>query len=376
MKQIYLDFNASTPIESEVRNAIEPYWHGFGGNPSSQHWAGTPLKFALSQAREQVAELLGSSPEEIVFTSGGSESNNHAIKGVFFAQQQKGKHIITTDIEHPAVINPCAYLRRFGAEITYLPVDPTGRLDPEDVRRALRKDTILISIMHSNNEIGTIQPIEAVSQIAHENNIALHSDASQSVGKIPVNVARLGVDLLSIAGHKFYAPKGVGALFVRKGLIIDPLIHGAGHENGRRAGTENVSLCVGLGIAAKIAIDLSIVDKTKELRDILWSLLKDEFGEKVVRHGHSDFCLPNTLNVSFIGHSGNKILTQIPCLAASTGSACHSGQETSSPVLKAMGVSEEVALGAIRFSLGRTTTEDEIHEVVGFLKKVVNQASN
>ncbi|MGE3758578.1 MAG: cysteine desulfurase family protein [Pseudobdellovibrionaceae bacterium] len=369
MKQIYLDFNASTPVAPEVRSAMEPYWNGFVGNPSSQHWAGVPYKEALNKARRQIANLLGCSEDEVVFTSGGSESNNHAIKGTFFGQQQKGKHIITTAIEHPAVVNPCEYLRSFGADITYIPVDSLGRINPDDVQKAIRKDTVLITVMHSNNEVGTIQPIEEVSRIAKEHGVAFHSDAAQSVGKVPVKVNSLGVDLLTIAGHKFYGPKGVGALFIRKGTKIDPLIHGAGHEGGRRAGTENVPLCVGLGVASELA-ETSLVssqEKLRTLRDRLWTSLKEIFAEKVFRNGHLDHCLPNTLSISFAGLNGNNLLSQIPSIAVSTGSACHSGQEKLSSVLVAMGIPEHIGIGTIRFSLGRTTTEDEIREVVSRL---------
>lgn len=375
MRQIYLDFNASAPVSGEVRNAMEPYWDGYVGNPSSQHWAGTPFKDALNLARAKVAGMLGCSTDEVIFTSGGSESNNHSIKGIFFAQQSKGRHIIISSIEHPSVINPCEYLKRFGAEVTCVPVDSTGRIDPYDVKDAIRKDTVLISIMHSNNEVGTVQPIAEISNIARSYGATFHSDAAQSIGKIPTKVNELGVDLLSIAGHKFYAPKGIGALYIRRGTSIDPLIHGAGHESGRRAGTENIPLCVGLGVASEEAENLIVgpsSEKIKVLRDELWSLLKDRFSDKIVRNGHPVFSLPNTLNVCFVGQSGNQILAKMPSVAASTGSACHSGHDTLSPVLKAMGVPSDVGLGAIRFSLGRTTTDEEIRELVTLLARVVN----
>ena len=246
---IYLDYNASTPIDPAVAAAMRPFLDEAFGNPSSGHWASTPAKAALENARGQVAALLGCGPDEIVFTSGGSEANNLAIKGTFFALRHKGDHIITTAVEHPAVLDPCRFLERLGATVTYLPVDGTGRVDPDDVRRAITPRTILISVMHANNEVGTIQPIEEIGTIAREHGIRFHTDAAQSVGKIATEVDALGVDLLTIVGHKLYAPKGVGALYVRRGVEFEPLIHGAGHEHGRRAGTESALLAVGLGAA-------------------------------------------------------------------------------------------------------------------------------
>ena len=246
-QRIYLDFNASTPISPEVAEAMTPFLSQHFGNPSSPHWAGEPAREAVDQARKQVADLLRCRPDEVVFTSGGSESNNHAIKGVFFALREKGNHIITTQIEHPAVINPCRFLEKLGAEVTYVPVDRYGRVDPDDIRKAVTPNTMMITVMHANNEVGTIQPIEEISKVAKDRGIVFHTDAAQSVGKIITEVNALGVDLLSIAGHKLYAPKGVGALFIRQGTTIEPLVHGAGHESGRRAGTENVLLIVGLG---------------------------------------------------------------------------------------------------------------------------------
>ena len=257
MVRFYLDYNASTPIDPAVAAAMRPFLEEDFGNPSSGHWASTSAKATLERARGQVSVLLGSAPEEIVFTSGGSEANNLAIKGSFFALRDKGDHIITTAVEHPAILAPCRFLERLGARVTYLPVDSTGRVDPEDVRRAITPHTILISVMHANNEVGTIQPIEEIGAIAREHGIRFHTDAAQSVGKIATRVDDLGVDLLTIAGHKLYAPKGIGALFVRGGIELEPLIHGAGHESGRRAGTESVLLASGLGAACELAQDLS-----------------------------------------------------------------------------------------------------------------------
>ena len=285
-QRIYLDFNASTPIAPEVAEAMKPFLSQHFGNPSSHHWAGDPAKEAVEHARRQVADLLQCPPNEIVFTSGGSESNNHAIKGVFFALREKGNHIITTQIEHPAVINPCRFLEKLGAEVTYVGVDQYGRVDPEDIEKAITRKTILITVMHANNEVGTIQPIEEISKIAKKHGILFHTDAAQSVGKIDTKVDDLGVDLLSVAGHKLYAPKGVGALYIREGTPIEPLIHGAGHESGRRAGTENVLLIVGLGKACEIAKRYLGDDRIRDLRDRFWKLLQDNFGEAVVLNGH------------------------------------------------------------------------------------------
>ena len=367
-QKIYLDFNASTPIAPEVAEAMKPFLSQHFGNPSSQHWAGIPAKEAVEQARQQVAELLQCSPDEIVFTSGGSESNNHAIKGVFFTLREKGNHIVTTQIEHPAVINPCRFLEKLGAEVTFVPVDRHGRVDPQDIQRAITPKTILITVMHANNEVGTIQPIEEISKIARERGIVFHTDAAQSVGKVVTKVDDLTVDLLSIAGHKVYAPKGIGALYIRKGTPIEPLIHGAGHESGRRAGTENVLLIVGLGKACEVAKRYLNDDRIFDLRNRFWKLLQDNFGEKVVLNGHPLHRLPNTLNVSFVGKAGGEILARLDGVAASTGAACHSGSVELSPVLKAMGITPEVGMGAIRFSLGRTTTIQELERVVGLLK--------
>lgn len=371
MQPIYLDYNASTPIDPAVAAAMQPFLADHYGNPSSGHWAATPAKAALEMARGQVAAILGSHNDEIVFTSGGSEANNLALKGVFFALRDKGDHIVTTQIEHPAIIEPCRFLERLAARVTHLPVDSTGRIDPDDLRRAITPRTILVSIMHANNEVGTIQPIEDCARIAHEHGILLHTDAAQSVGKIPTDVNELGVDLLSIAGHKVYAPKGVGALFVRRGVSLEPLIHGAGHESGRRAGTESALLAVGLGKACELARDLRQMERVRALRDQFWRMLQKQFEGLVVLNGHPVHRLPNTLNVAFVGRVGAEILARLDGVAASTGSACHAGRIELSPVLEAMGVTPDVGMGAIRFSLGRGTTSDEIGLVVGRLSSVL-----
>jgi len=370
-RQIYLDFNASTPIAPEVGEAMKPFLSQHFGNPSSLHWAGGPAKEAIEHARRQVAELLECSPSEIVFTSGGSESNNHAIKGVFFALKEKGTHIIATQIEHPAVINPCRFLERLGAEVTYVDVDHYGMVNPEEIGKAITSKTILISVMHANNEVGTIQSIEEISKIAKHHGILFHTDAAQSVGKIETKVDELGVDLLSVAGHKLYAPKGVGALYIREGTPIEPFIHGAGHESGRRAGTENILLIVGLGKACEIAKRYLDDPGILELRDRFWEMLQRNFGDEVVLNGHPARRLPNTLNVSFVGRVGSEILARLDGVAASTGAACHSGSVELSPVLKAMGIPPEIGMGAIRFSLGRTTTIEELKAVVKTLRKIL-----
>jgi cysteine desulfurase len=371
MKPIYLDYNASTPIDAAVAAAMRPYLADAYGNPSSGHWAATPAKAALDTARAQVAALLGCQSDEVVFTSGGSEANNLAIKGVFFALKDKGNHIVTSAIEHPAVVAPCRFLQGLGADVTSLPVDRYGLIDAEALRRAITPRTILVSIMHANNEVGTIQPIEELSRIARERGVLFHTDAAQSVGKVPTDVKRLGVDLLSVAGHKVYAPKGVGALFVRRGHRLEPLIHGAGHECGRRAGTESALLAVGLGTACEIARDLAPMENVRALRDRFWRALEMGFGDGIRLNGHPEKCLPNTLNVSFVGRSGSEVLAKLDGVAASTGSACHAGRVELSPVLEAMRIAPLIGMGAVRFSLGRATTAQEIDAVVDRLTRVL-----
>ena len=369
MPQIYLDFNASTPIAPEVAEALKPFltpeYLGYG-NPSSAHWAGEPARCAVEQARAEVAALIEASPEEVVFTSGGTEANNAALKGVFFKSvvQTDSPHIITTAIEHSAVLEPCRFLRTLGARVTVLPVDSAGLVDPEQVLHAITADTVLVSVMHANNEVGTVEPIAEISAITRDRGIPLHCDAAQSVGKIPTCVPELGVDLLSIAGHKLHAPKGVGALYVRSGLELEPFMHGAGHERGRRAGTESVWLAVGLGAACRLAKERPCADRVATLTTYFRNQLKLLFGSRAVFNGHADRCLPNTLNVSFPGHLGRDVLTALDGVAASTGSACHTGSPSMSPVLEAMGVDETVGLGAVRFSLGRQTERDEIDTVI------------
>ncbi len=368
---IYLDHNASTPIAPEVREAMLPYLEEGYGNPSSTHWAGAPAAEAVSGARAKLAEVLGCAPAEVVFTSGGTEANNTALKGVVEASGVARPHLVVSAVEHPAIVEPCRHLERHGAEVTYVPVDGTGLVDPDDVARAVRPETVLVSVMHANNEVGTIEPIAEISRVAREAGVLVHTDAAQSVGKVPTRVDDLGVDLLSVAAHKFYGPKGVGALYVRAGTRLESLMHGAGHESGRRAGTENVLLDVGLGAAAQLAGDLAWTRRVLALRDWVWARLHELYGHQVVLNGHPTERLPNTLNVSFVGGDGREILAAMPEVAASTGSACHSGGTEPSPVLAAMGVPRDVGAGAVRLSLGRSTTQGELERLLDRLIDVV-----
>ena len=367
---VYLDYNATTPVDPRVAEAMWPYLRELFGNPSSLHSYGVDAREAVETARAQVARLLGCKADEVVFTSGGSESNNTAIKGVVFRLRQKGYHIITTQIEHSAVISPCKFLEELGFFVTYLPVDRYGVVSVRDVEAAIRPTTILITIMHANNEVGTIQPIAAIGKLARARGILMHTDAAQSVGKIPTLVDELNVDLLTLAGHKFYAPKGVGALYVRHGLEIEPLIHGASHESGRRAGTENVPLVVALGKACELAaseLDSRWAHVVTQ-RDYLYDNLKKMFGSRLHMNGHPTERVPNTLNVSFEGYTGQELLQKIPEVAASTGSACHARSREMSHVLRAMGVPERVGCGAVRFSLGQWTTASDIDQLLELLQ--------
>ena len=360
---IYLDYNASTPIAPAVSAAMRPLLEAGFGNPSSGHWAGRPARDAVAEARPRIASLLGCDPDEIVLTSGGSEANNQVVKGAVFGAASP-THIVTTAVEHPAVLEPCRFVETLGARVTVVPVDRHGLVDPDDVRRAITPDTVLVSVMHANNEVGTIQPIAEIARIARERDVLCHTDAAQSAGKIPVRVRELGVDLLSLAGHKLYAPKGVGALFIRRGLTLPPLVHGGGHEDGRRAGTESALLAAGLGAACRLAETDPCEDHLRDLRDRLWNGLRARLGDRIVPNGHPTRRLPNTLNVGFTGRYGDDILARMPEIAASTGSACHTGGRTLSPVLAAMGVPPAVGHGAIRFSVGRGTTAEEIDAAV------------
>jgi cysteine desulfurase NifS len=370
LKPIYLDYNATTPIDPEVAEAMRPYLFEYFGNPSSSHWYGIQTKKAVDEARRQVADLLHCNPEEVVFTSGGSESNNYAIKGTAFANREKGNHIITSTIEHPAVLKVCKYLAEKGFQITYLPVDEFCLVKPRELQKSIRPQTILITIMHANNEVGTIQPIAEIAKIAKEHGIVFHTDAAQSVGKIPTRVDELEVDLLTIAGHKLYAPKGIGALYVRGGIRLEKLIHGADHEQDLRAGTENVLEIVGLGQACEIAKrDLEKnTHHMQKMRDLLYAGLRQQWGE-IRLNGHPEKRLPNTLSVCFKSIEANTLLAEIESVAASAGAACHSDSVRVSSVLEAMQVDLEYAMGTVRFSTGKMTTEEEVnHTVAVFVK--------
>jgi len=378
MKPVYLDYNATTPIDPRVADAMQPYLKMHFGNPSSSHLFGRETKPAVENARLQIASYLKCLPGEIVFTSGGTESNNYAIKGAAFANKDKGNHIITSQIEHPAVIEVCRYLESYGFKTTFLPVNNYGKVDPASVAGAITPDTILISIMHANNEVGTIQPIREISQIARKRDIIMHSDCAQSLGKIPVKADELGVDLLSIAGHKIYAPKGIGALYIRSGIKLEKLIHGAGQENNQRAGTENILEIAGLGKAFEL-IENEIKQDTgrlSDMRDYLENEIIKKFPSARV-NGDKLSRLPNTASIGFKGIEANRIVAALTdTVAVSAGAACHSDSVKLSAVLEAMHVPLEYAMGAIRFSVGRFTTREEIDRSVAEIEKVIHQIQN
>jgi cysteine desulfurase len=375
-KPIYLDYNATTPHDPEVIDAMRPFLEKEFGNPSSSHWYGTRPKKAVMEARRRVASLLNCEAEEIVFTSGGTESNNHAVKGVAMACREKGNHIITSQIEHPAILEVCAYLEKIGYEVTYLPVDEHGMVRVSDVSDAITSKTILITIMHANNEVGTIQPIAEISELAKKHGILLHTDAAQSLGKISTDVGTLGVDLLSVAGHKLYATKGVGALYIRSGLILTQFMHGAGQESGWRAGTENVLEIVGLGKACEIARrDLEKnMNHMLAMRDRLYDGIKTDC-HQVRLNGHPEKRLPNTLSISFHNYEANRILEKIGSeVVASAGAACHSDTVEVSHVLKAMGTPLDWAKGTLRLTTGRHTTADDIDRAVQAISDAVKRS--
>jgi len=381
-KLIYLDYNATTPIAAAVAAAMRPFLdlEGTFGNPSSSHAFGIEARDAVEEARAKVASMLGCDSDEVLFTSGGTESNNTAIIGTARARRHEGRHIVTSAVEHPAVSEVCAYLAaEEGASVTIVPVDSTGLVDPADVEAAVTPETVLVTVMHANNEVGTIQPIADIARIARAKggpHLVVHSDGAQSVGKVPTRVRELDVDLFSIAGHKLYAPKGVGALYIRRGTPLAKLMHGANHERNRRAGTENVLEIVGLGEAAALAeTNLETASRhMRATRDRLLAHLRQGLpSSALVLNGHAELCLPNTLNVSFPGLEADKILEGLTAVAASAGAACHSGTVTASHVLRAMGVEDHVAMGAIRFSTGRYTTEEEIDRAAEQIIEVVRR---
>ncbi|MCX5834523.1 MAG: cysteine desulfurase family protein [Deltaproteobacteria bacterium] len=364
MKPIYLDYNATTPIDPAVAKAMRPCLDEIFGNPSSTHWYGLRAKEVVEAARTQVAALLNGHAEEIIFTSGGTESNNHAIKGAAFANRDRGNHIITSAIEHPAVSEVCRYLEGHGFRVTYVPVDIRGLVDLKALEEAITGETILITVMHANNEVGTIQPIEEIAALIRGRGITLHTDAAQSAGKVPVDVKALGVDLLSLAGHKLYAPKGIGALYIREGTRLEKFMHGAGHEKNLRAGTENVLEIAGLGKACELAKeDLEEnMARMGQTRDRLYEGLRK--GLDIRLNGHPEKRLPNTLSIGFRGVDAGILLGEMKDLAASVGAACHGASVEISKVLKAMAVPMEYARGTVRFSTGKSTTIEEIDRAV------------
>lgn len=373
--RIYLDNNATTPIHPDVRAAMLPYLSQTFGNPSSIHSFGRETREAVYEAREKVARLIGAKSSEIIFTSGGTEANNLAIKGVALAREGGG-HIITSAIEHHAVLVPCQYLERKGFEVSFLPVDHDGFLDPDDVRRAITNKTILISIMHSNHEVGTLEPLEEIGKLAMERDIPFHTDAVQSGGKVPIDVSALGVNLLSLSAHKLYGPKGVGAMYLRNGTKILPQIFGGHQESNLRAGTENVAGIVGFGEAAEVALHEMEVDgeKVYGLRDRLWEKIKEGV-ESVRLNGHPTKRLPNTLNIAFDCVEGESLMINLDLrgIAVSMGSACTSGSLETSHVLLAMGLSPIMARGSIRFSLGMENTQEEVEYTANTLEEIVRR---
>ena len=364
---IYLDHNASTPILPAVLDAMLPYLKDHFGNASSTHVYGTTMLAAVDQARSRVAGLIECAPDEVFFTSGGTEANNLAIRGVAAAISER-RQIVTSIIEHPATQGPCALLERHGYAVFRAPVDGTGRVKPDAIRAALNEDTVLVTIMHANSETGTLQPIPELADAAHDMGALVHTDAAQSCGKVNMSVDRERVDLLSIAGHKLYAPQGVGALYLRSATPIHPLLIGAGHERGLRPGTENVASIVGLGKACEIARSTLVEEGERQsrLRDRLWHYLQQQV-PGIALNGHPTDRLPNTLNLRFPGVSGNALLDACPGIAASTGSACHEAGENASAVILAMGIPQDQAIGSVRLTLGRDNDQGEIDQAAKLL---------
>jgi cysteine desulfurase len=376
MKKVYLDHAATTPTHPNVVLAMQPYYNEKFGNPSSIHAFGQEARSAVEAAREKVVRLIGGSAEEIVFTSGGTESDNFALEGVAFAKENQGKHIIISKIEHHAVTECGEFLKKRGFEITYLPVDKYGLVDPQEVKKAITDKTILVSVMHANNEIGTIEPIAEISKIAKEKNVYFHTDAVQIAGHLPINVKELGVDLLSLSAHKFYGPKGVGALYIKKGTRLVSFLHGGGQEKGKRASTENVPGIVGLGVACELAQKTMTAEepRLRALRDKLIKGILDKIPETIL-NGHPTLRLPNNVNVSIKYIEGESILLNLDMqgVAGSTGSACTSGSLEPSHVLLAIGLPHEIAHGSLRLTLGSSTVEDDINYVLEVLPPIVQK---
>ena len=374
--RVYLDYNATTPVDRAVLEAMLPYFAESYGNASSIHSAGQQARGAVDRARESVAALIGAKPAEIVFTSGGTEADNLAIFGSVAASPAQHKHVITTAIEHHAVLNACQALEKQSVEVTYVAVGPGGVVDPEDIRHALRPETILISVMHANNELGTLQPIEEIGRIAAEADVYFHCDAVQSAAKLPVDVSRSGVDMLSLTAHKIYGPKGVGALYVRSGTPLEPQFHGGHHERDRRPGTENVAGIVGFGKAAELARQRLAEDANRigALRDRLETTILDHVPDARV-NGNVTRRVPNTTNLTIPGAGGEALLIALDLqgVACSTGAACSSGAVEPSHVLLAIGLSQDDARSSLRFSLGRLTTVEEIDYVASVIPGVVNR---
>ena len=376
MNKIYFDHNATTPVLDEVFDAMLPFLKEQWGNPSSIHWAGRGTRKAVEDARELVSALLNCTPIELIFTSSGTEGDNHAIKGLAYAQKGKGNHIITTKVEHPAVLSTCKHLQKEGFEVTYLDVDKDGLINLDELKGAITPKTILISVMYANNETGVIFPIKEIGQIAKEKGVAFHTDAVQAAGKIKIDVNDLNVDLMTISGHKLYAPKGVGALFIKRGTRLVPLIHGGHQERNRRGGTENVAGIIAMGKASEIAI--RDMEKETEHLKALKERLEKGMAERVPHikvNGHLDKRLPNTANISFEFVEGESLLLNLDMkgIAASSGSACTSGSLEPSHVLVSMGLTHELSHGSVRFSLGKSNTVDEIDYLLEIMPPIVER---
>lgn len=374
MKPVYLDYNATTPIDPEVIDAMRPYLEEHFGNPSSSHWYGVQAKDAVEKARSQVADLLNCRHDEIIFTGSGTESNNCAIKGAVYANADRGNHLIISSIEHAAVTEVCRHLETRGFPLSYIPVDETGMINLSALEKTIMPETVLISVMHANNEVGTIEPVRDIATLARKKGIILHTDAAQSLGKTKTDVEELGVDLLSIAGHKLYAPKGIGALYIRHGIDLEKFMHGAGHERNMRAGTENVPYIVGLGAACEIA-KRDLTKNTlhmKTMRDRLFDGLQEKLGD-IRLNGHPEKSIPNTLSVGFPNIDATFLLSEMTDVAASAGSACHAGSATASSVLGSMRVPQKYAMGTIRLSVGKMTTKDEIDRAIESICRAVER---